>query len=478
MESTSATHNDRHSTAAPAAAPPTHAAHVGLTPQDVQTRVLPFLAELVPEWEFEGWEEQINAETRLIADLGLTSVEFIDLFVAIEKTFGRTIGFHDLLMVEGRYIDDLRLGQLADFVCQRLEASPVSSTGSGTGAAAHPPDLAPGSPALASNRAAHRIDHSDIERFAAMIPQPHPSEPLAQRNPRAIFLLSAPRSGSTLLQAILAGHPMLFAPPELHLLWFKDLAERRAAFHHPENRHLTSGAIRALMALDGLSAGAASAQIQALESQQLPISDFYRLLQHRCSANQPGTRWLVDKTPAYAYSRPVLDRAEHLFEEPLYIHLVRHPGGMTRSFIDAKLERTVPFMQRHANSFSTEQFAELAWLTCNGNITACLAQIPAQRHYSLRYEDLVSAPEPTLRALCAWLGLDFQPAMLDPYAAPEARMLDGLQRVGEFSGDLKFHLHDRIEADAAWRWQRFDTGQWLSEASWQLADQLGYPRGG
>ena len=43
-------------------------------------------------------------------------------------------------------------------------------------------------------------------------------------------MLSPPRSGSTLLRVMLGGNPRLFAPPELELLNFDTLAERRDAF--------------------------------------------------------------------------------------------------------------------------------------------------------------------------------------------------------------------------------------------------------
>jgi acyl carrier protein len=445
--------------------------------QDIQARIIPFLADLSPDWEFDDWDDKVDAQTQLIADLGLTSVEFIDLFVAIEKDFGRTIGFHDLLMVEGRYIEDLRLGELSRFVWQRLTEdawAPAAVEGFSAEALGEPRTMTvPATPVGESQAFTQPLDAAMLARFTAIIPRPSALIPPAARNPRAVFLLSAPRSGSTLLQAILAGHSRLFAPPELHLLWFRDLAERRAAFVYDGNRHLTSGAIRALMALDGLTPEAATARMEGYESRHLPISAFYHRLQERL-----GSRLLVDKTPANAYSREVLERAELLFEEPLYLHLVRHPGGMTRSFIDAKLERTVPFMQRHAQAFTTEEFAELAWLSCNDNIAEVLAGIPAGRQFRLHYEDLVSAPERVLGAVCAFLGLEVESAMLDPYAEHEGRMVDGVNRVGDFSGDLKFHLHGRIQAEAAWRWQRFDNGRGLSEMTWRLAERLGYQRGG
>src|SRR5690606_29517854 len=38
-----------------------------------------------------------------------------------------------------------------------------------------------------------------------------------------VFILCSPRSGSTLLRVMLAGHPDLFAPPELHLLHHRSM---------------------------------------------------------------------------------------------------------------------------------------------------------------------------------------------------------------------------------------------------------------
>lgn len=424
---------------------------------------LPLLAELVPDWDFEDWESRISDDTLLIADLDLTSVEFIDLFVGIEKALGRTIGFHDLLMVDGRYISDLRLGELLDFVFERLQSVPDGTLAK---------------PAAVETLSTHamqasQIDQTTIQRFRAIIPQPHPQPTPAHRNPPALFVLSAPRSGSTLLQTILAGHPELFAPPELHLLWFRDLAERRLAFRHDANRHLTSGAIRAMMELDGLAVDEASALLEGYEARHMSVSDFYALMQQRL-----GSRLLVDKTPANAYSLSVLQRSEQLFEQPRYLHLVRHPGGMSRSFMDAHLERTVPFMQRHAAEFTSEQFAELAWLTCNQNILDFLDQVPGERQHRVGYEDLVSDPESTLRSVCEFLGRDFHPEMLDPYQDKSQRMADGLKRVGEMSGDLKFHLHEHIDPEAAYRWQRYLDEDALSTPTWALAETLGYRRGG
>ncbi len=62
-----------------------------------------------------------------------------------------------------------------------------------------------------------------------------PGEALSpeERNPSMLFLLSSPRSGSTLLRAMLAGHPALFSPPELHLLTFYSMKQSKKIFNNP-----------------------------------------------------------------------------------------------------------------------------------------------------------------------------------------------------------------------------------------------------
>ena len=69
----------------------------------------------------------------------------------------------------------------------------------------------------------------------------------------AVFILSPPRSGTTLLRVMLAGHSRLFAAPELQLLNFDTLAQRRAALvgrYSPWRE----GTIRAVMELEGCDA--------------------------------------------------------------------------------------------------------------------------------------------------------------------------------------------------------------------------------
>ena len=298
----------------------------------------------------------------------------------------------------------------------------------------------------------------------------------AERNPRAIFILSPPRSGSTLLRAMLAGHPGLFAPPELYLLSFDAMAERRDWFQGPHGSQL-EGAVRALMEARQAGAEDCFAEIARAEAEGRSTQAFYRTLQEAIAP-----RLLVDKTPVYAVRPEILARAEALFEAPLYVHLTRHPYGMIASFEEAKLGQLwwprlvgphAPDEQR-ASPFSERQLGQLLWSLIHGNILAFLEGIPAERRMSLRYEDVVADPEAEMRRFCDFAGLDYAAAMLAPQDRAAARMTDGIHAASRMIGDPKFHRHGGISTASSERWrERFDH-DFLDEATWALARRLGF----
>jgi acyl transferase domain-containing protein len=287
------------------------------------------------------------------------------------------------------------------------------------------------------------------------------------KNPRAIFVLSPPRSGSTLLRVMLAGHPALFAPPELYLLHFDTLADRHRANDGPDSYRLEGGT-RALMEAKGWSAAAAQEAMRRYEDEGMTTQEFYRLVQQ---AIRP--RILVDKTPAYAMELEVLRRAELLFEEPFYIHLLRHPCGMVRSYDEYRLAQI--WTGRFDHPYSPRQLGEMVWVNNNFNILEFLEGVPAARQFQLRFEDLVKRPEEVLRALCAAIGLEYHPEMAEPYHDKERRMVDGIAPESRMLGDQKFALkHQAIDPTVADRWQEEMTGDFLGPPARALAERLGY----
>jgi amino acid adenylation domain-containing protein len=295
-------------------------------------------------------------------------------------------------------------------------------------------------------------------------------EPQTKKNKPAIFILSPPRSGSTLLRVILGGHPQLFAPPELHLLSFNTLEERKTTFFE-RNQLMGEGLIRALMEIKGYSVQEVQSLMQELEDKKLTTKQFYDLIQQLL----PG-KTLVDKTPPYAFNPEVLKRAEIYFENPLYVHLLRHPYGTIHSMEEAKLDLLLLTPVKDEISLSAKENAELIWLISHQNILEFLAHIPAHRQYQVKFEDLVKQPQATVQGLCQFLGLSFAPEMLQIYEDKKQRMTDGIHSVSRMLGDIKFHTHKEISAHAAELWKQDYQVDFLGEQTWQLAESFGYER--
>ncbi|MDX1996621.1 MAG: amino acid adenylation domain-containing protein, partial [Thermoanaerobaculia bacterium] len=327
--------------------------------------------------------------------------------------------------------------------------------------------------AVASFRAevAEGIAERDVIAVQASIEPlaPWPGLATARRNQRALFVLGPPRSGTTLLRVMLAGHPALFAPPELELLGFNTLAERRAAFPGPDAFRL-EGLTRAVMELRGHGAAEAGQVLATLEEEGLSVHELYGLLE-----GWLGERLLVDKTPTYAWDPATLARAEQSFADARYLHLIRHPYGTIRSFEEARIDQ---IFYRREHGYSRRQLAEILWLLAHRNVLRFLATVPAERRYTVHFEDLVRQPERTLRGITEFLGLEFEPAMATPYGDSaeqrSRRMTDGVVAESRMIGDVKFHQQRQVDARAADEWRAHYRHDFLSAPTWDLAAELGY----
>jgi hypothetical protein len=310
------------------------------------------------------------------------------------------------------------------------------------------------------------VKHEQVDYVRRLInpATPLPLESHPNRNPPAIFILSPPRSGSTLLRVMLAGHRQLFAPPELQLLGFDDLAERRRTFSGRYQFWL-EGTIRATMDIRRCAAEEASEMLRRFELNGMLTREFYRWLQ-----DGVAPRVLVDKTPAYAFDLNTLKRAEVYFRDPLYIHLVRHPNGMVRSFEDAKLDQIF----RYEHPYTTGEIAEILWTLSHQNILSFLDDIPGARQRRISFEELVTEPEAVMNGLSHFLGLEYDEAMIEPHRAKEKKMTDGIHGLSRMLGDIKFHTHQTIEAGVADRWKA--SPRTLGEVTWEVATLLGYER--
>ena len=89
--------------------------------KDAIERILAGIVEdLVQDWGLD-LNGGITGRTLLVNDLEFASVDIIQLCVAIEQHYECKIGFQDLLMRDGRYVSDLSITQMAEFIDGKLQ---------------------------------------------------------------------------------------------------------------------------------------------------------------------------------------------------------------------------------------------------------------------------------------------------------------------------------------------------------------------
>lgn len=289
----------------------------------------------------------------------------------------------------------------------------------------------------------------------------------AAARPRPIvFILCAPRSGSTLLRAMLAGHPDLVAPPELHLLPFASLGAMAWETQTMGFGWMRRGLVTAFVALKGLSPVMAEMHVAGLEAQDVPIGEVYAELQRLASP-----RLIVDKTPTYALHPAWLRRAESLFESARYIHLTRHPYAVMESFVRLRFHR---LLGKHWPVWDENpwRYAEKCWGVSQRHVLDFLRGVPDSRHMRVRFEDLAARPEEALRQIVGFLELPFDPALLTPFVG-ERWLRDGDGK-GAAIGDPRFLSRSALDGRLGEKWREIRLPRPLTGFTRGVAEELGY----
>jgi tetratricopeptide (TPR) repeat protein len=226
--------------------------------------------------------------------------------------------------------------------------------------------------------------------------------------PSPAFIVGFPRSGTTLLDTLLMNMPSLHVLEELPVL-----NQVHDSLGDPEKlASLTSEEANRLRAL------------------------YFRTLQG-LSPPEPGQR-VVDKYPLHMAWMPLINR---IFPDSKIIFVERHPCDVVLSCLMAS------FQLNHAmRSFTTLEEAALTYDAVLDSWTRAETLLPLDVH-RIRYERMVEDLEGEMRALLGFLGLPWDPKVLDNRGAAAKR--DHI-RTASYS-----QVSEPIYKRASGRWERY-----------------------
>jgi Sulfotransferase family len=291
------------------------------------------------------------------------------------------------------------------------------------------------------------------------------------------FIVSCGRSGTTLLRVMLASHSRLFAPPELNLLAFEDASEMLQVLGPCPTQacaalgcDMVDGLRRAVMEALQLDGDCASRLVSEWAYERRSTRGIYSILSE---AIRP--KMLVDKSPLYTLRGSILARAERWFDEPLYVHLVRHPKP---SILSRARDNAAGLLLRWATeervleSATPFHEAELLWNMMTRNALEFLQEIPPDRKITVRFEELVTSPRTVLERICAFLEVPYEDSVLHPYEGN--RMRDGVRKGTIAAGSREIHRFRFIDPGEASGWELESVELRLGEGTRRLARRIGY----
>ncbi|RKH14639.1 acyltransferase domain-containing protein [Corallococcus sp. CA053C] len=285
----------------------------------------------------------------------------------------------------------------------------------------------------------------------------------AKKNPPMVFVHSSPRAGSTLFRVMLAGHPRLFCPPEVNLLFFESMREWRENIGFGSEMEWTTGGLQwAFMELEKLDSAAGAGLVDRLVADDVSAQEVYRRLQEKSAP-----RLLVDKTPTYAMDVETLQRAEQMFDGNKYIYLYRHPLPVMESILRMRFDRLFAAGLFGDADVDPYVVAETVWALSNRNLLNFFDGIGRERCHWVAYEDLVADPTKVMTGVCDFLGLSFDERMVQPYDGKKDRMMGGL-------GDPNILQHQGIEKKLGESWKRIKWPRAFDASTHAVIERLGY----
>jgi tetratricopeptide (TPR) repeat protein len=226
--------------------------------------------------------------------------------------------------------------------------------------------------------------------------------------PSPAFLIGFPRSGTTLLDTMLMGHGRTHVLEEIPLL------ERVMA---------EVGDLARVAELD-------AAEVERLRALYFAALD--------AASPAPAGALVIDKLPLNILGAPLIHR---LFPDARFILALRHPCDVVLSCFMQGFEMN----DAMANFLALDDAARLYDLVL-GFWQRSRDVLPLAVS-GLRYEELVAAPEPVMRPLIDFLGLDWDPALLDHQATATARGLISTPSYNQVTRSLY--------REASGRWRRY-----------------------
>jgi hypothetical protein len=271
-----------------------------------------------------------------------------------------------------------------------------------------------------------------------------------------IFVIGVARSGTTLLSMMLDSHSRIAIPYESHFFVEYHKQHHGKVFDRPEERLALVEQILAEPAVKEWDVTVRPEEVDLTRCTTLgaTIDQIFQGYARKCNKDVWG-----EKSPPYTLYVYMIEK---MFPNARYVHLIRDGRDVALSLME--------------KSWGPGDFvASLEYWARNISCARrMLYMLPEDKYIEVRFEQLVSEPEPEMRRVMRFLGFEFEPTMLDAYRNKAA------SKVGELINSIHPHLKEAPSKDQAFKWKK-KLGPSDQALAYEIAgtelEELGYEPG-
>lgn len=226
-----------------------------------------------------------------------------------------------------------------------------------------------------------------------------------------IFIVGCPRSGTTLLQSMMAAHPKLTSYPETHF-WDYTIPDRLRYRFPKIYTSREKQVVRDYLSEHQFSLEAMSGMKPFYLTTRGWSKALMRVLDHLTETNFSG--W-IEKTPRHLYAIPHIIAAD---ADALFLHILREGKDVVASMYEVT--------QNYPEHWSGARDLDTCISRWKKDIKLSKAYLDDDRHSFVCYDDLVHSKQKMIQNICGFLALDFAPEMVREFT-DEAQDLVGTE---------------------------------------------------
>jgi hypothetical protein len=279
-----------------------------------------------------------------------------------------------------------------------------------------------------------------------------------------VFIVGAPRTGTTLVKEILNRHPEIHLFDEVHFferVW--DDREHLGDLSSPMSQAAAIHRIREIVAHFGSDKDVLNTLTTGEYKRRLieagrKYRNLFRILLEEGAQRNGATIWGDSSPQDILY----LDQLTKWYPDARIVVLVRDPRAFLASYKNYYRRGVESYRERY-NPIPVS----MLWRSYLQALFEAEERPWAEAVHRVRYEDLVDDPESVVRGLCDHVGVPFDPAMLDVESSNSSFVPAGETRTAR---GIVSSSRER------WRTELTPTEIWLGERVFaRERERLGYP---